>query len=179
LEVSKSGAHSVSWSALDRVETSSAEYSAEKLRADKDDFLLKDPSMIRSVDEFGDGVTLQVMSLFPGGAVAQVQNTLAVRRIVPIGVNRTEVHWTYVGFVDDTPEMRSLRLKQFNLIGPAGLVSMEDGVIGSFVQRGIAAASEYDTIVEMGGATAESTDTRASEASIRGFWKAYRQHMGI
>jgi hypothetical protein len=72
-----------------------------------------------------------------------------------------------------------LRLKQFNLIGPAGLVSMEDGVIGSFVQRGIAAASEYDTIVEMGGATAESTDTRASEASIRGFWKAYRQHMGI
>jgi anthranilate 1,2-dioxygenase large subunit/terephthalate 1,2-dioxygenase oxygenase component alpha subunit len=179
LEVSESGAHSVSWSALDRVETSSAEYSAEKLRADKDDFLLKDPSMIRSVDEFGDGVTLQVMSLFPGGAVAQVQNTLAVRRIVPIGVNRTEVHWTYVGFVDDTPEMRSLRLKQFNLIGPAGLVSMEDGVIGSFVQRGIAAASEYDTIVEMGGATAESTDTRASEASIRGFWKAYRQHMGI
>jgi anthranilate 1,2-dioxygenase large subunit/terephthalate 1,2-dioxygenase oxygenase component alpha subunit len=179
LVVTKSGAHSVSWSALDKVETSHAEYSAEKLRADKDDFSLHDPSMIKSIDEFGDGVTLQVMSIFPGCAVAQVQNTLAVRRIVPKGVDQTEVYWTYLGFVDDTPQLRTMRLKQVNLVGPAGLVSMEDGIIGNFVQRGIAAASEFDTLVEMGGSTAESTDTRASEASIRGLWKAYRHYMGL
>ena len=30
----------------------------------------------------------------------------------------------------------------------------------------------------MGGSTAESQETRATEASVRGFWKAYRRHMG-
>ena len=123
--------------------------------------------------------TLQVISLFPGCAIAQVQNTLAVRRIVPKGIDQTEVYWTYLGFTDDTQELRTMRLKQLNLIGPAGLVSMEDGIIGSFVQRGIAAASDFETIVEMGGSAVETTDTRASEASIRGLWKAYRHYMGV
>ena len=31
-----------------------------------------------------------------------------------------------------------MRLKQSNLIGPAGFVSIDDGVIGEWVQRGIA-----------------------------------------
>lgn len=179
LVVGETGAHTVSWSALDKAPSASAEYNAEQLRADKKDFLLADPSLIESFDEFGDGVTLQVISMFPGCAFAQVQNTIAVRRIVPKGVDQTEVYWTYLGFRDDTREQRRIRLKQSNLIGPAGLVSMEDGIIGSFVQRGIAGAAEFDTIVEMGGDAVESTDTRASEASIRGFWKAYRRHMGI
>ena len=177
LLVSKTGAHSVSWSALDKVPSASAEYNAERLRADKNDFLLADPSLIEGFDEFGDGVTLQVVSMFPGCAFAQVQNTIAVRRIVPKGVDQTEVYWTYLGFRDDTSEQRRIRLKQSNLIGPAGLVSLEDGIIGNFVQRGIAGAAAFDTIVEMGGDAVESTDTRASEASIRGFWKIYRRLM--
>lgn len=179
LMVSKTGAHSVSWSALDKVPSASAEYNAERLRADKNDFSLADPSLIEGFDEFGDGITLQVVSMFPGCAFAQVQNTIAVRRIVPKGVDQTEVYWTYLGFRDDTREQRRIRLKQSNLIGPAGLVSLEDGIIGNFVQRGIAGAAAFDTIVEMGGDAVESTDTRASEASIRGFWKIYRRLMGI
>ena len=51
-------------------------------------------------------------------------------------------NWTYLGFADDTPEMRAMRLKQANLAGPAGFVSMEDGAVGGFVQRGIAAAEQ-------------------------------------
>jgi phenylpropionate dioxygenase-like ring-hydroxylating dioxygenase large terminal subunit len=179
LMVSKTGAHSVSWSALDKAPSASAEYNAEQLRADKKDFLLADPSLIEGFDEFGDGITLQVISIFPGCAFAQVQNTIAVRRIVPKGLDQTEVFWTYLGFRDDTREQRRIRLKQSNLIGPAGLVSLEDGIIGNFVQRGIAGAAAFDTIVEMGGDAVESTDTRASEASIRGFWKIYRRLMGI
>jgi anthranilate 1,2-dioxygenase large subunit/terephthalate 1,2-dioxygenase oxygenase component alpha subunit len=30
----------------------------------------------------------------------------------------------------------------------------------------------------MGGRTAESQRTRATETGVRGFWKAYRRHMG-
>src|SRR6185312_3089515 len=61
LMVSKTGAHSVSWSALDKAPSASAEYNAEQLRADKKDFLLADPSLIEGFDEFGDGITLQVI----------------------------------------------------------------------------------------------------------------------
>ena len=35
--------------------------------------------------------------------------------------------------------------------GPAGYVSMEDGAVGGFVQRGVAAADGEHAVVEMGG----------------------------
>ncbi len=47
-----------------------------------------------------------------------------------------------IGFEDDDEEMIQRRLKQANLVGPAGLVSMEDGAVGNFVQRGIAGTDE-------------------------------------
>jgi anthranilate 1,2-dioxygenase large subunit/terephthalate 1,2-dioxygenase oxygenase component alpha subunit len=31
----------------------------------------------------------------------------------------------------------------------------------------------------MGGSDAASQDTRATETAVRGFWKAYRDHMGL
>jgi anthranilate 1,2-dioxygenase large subunit len=31
----------------------------------------------------------------------------------------------------------------------------------------------------MGGASAEGAETRATEASVRGFWKAWRAQMGV
>jgi hypothetical protein len=101
-----------------------------------------------------------------------------VRQIVPRGVDSMDLHWTYLGFADDTPELRSMRLRQANLAGPAGFVSMEDGAVGGFVQRGIAAASGEAAVVEMGGASADGAETRATEASVRGFWKAWRAQMG-
>ena len=51
--------------------------------------------------------------------------------------------------------------------------------VGGFVQRGIAAAADETSVVEMGGVGAETQETRATEASVRGFWKAYRMHMGL
>jgi hypothetical protein len=74
--------------------------------------------------------------------------------------------------------MNRRRLKQQNLVGPAGFISMEDGCVGGFVQRGTATTPEKVSVIEMGGSTAESQQTRATEASVRGFWKAYRRHLG-
>jgi hypothetical protein len=99
--------------------------------------------------------------------------------VLPRGVDKTDLHWTYLGFADDTPDLRAIRLKQANLVGPAGFVSMEDGAVGGFVQRGIASADAEQSVIEMGGALAETAETRATEASVRGFWKAWRAHMGI
>jgi anthranilate 1,2-dioxygenase large subunit/terephthalate 1,2-dioxygenase oxygenase component alpha subunit len=47
------------------------------------------------------------------------------------------------------------------------------------VQRGIATAQGERAVVQMGGDATGSSDTRATEASVRGFWKAYRRHMGL
>ncbi len=80
------------------------------------------------------------------------------------------------GFVGDAPELRTMRLRQGNPVGPAGFVSMEDGADGGFVQRGVAAAGGQSAIVGMGG---EGAETRATEASVGGFWKAWRTSCGF
>jgi phenylpropionate dioxygenase-like ring-hydroxylating dioxygenase large terminal subunit len=149
------------------------------LRSEKESFRLADPSLLGMHDEFHDDIQLQILSIFPGFILQQVHNALAVRQIVPRGVDATDLNWTYLGFADDTPELRAHRLKQNNLVGPAGYVSMEDGAVGGFVQRGIAAATDELSVVEMGGSGTETQETRATEASVRGFWKAYRMHMAL
>ncbi|MBV9832774.1 MAG: aromatic ring-hydroxylating dioxygenase subunit alpha [Alphaproteobacteria bacterium] len=154
-------------------------YKAQEIRTDQDGrFALADPSVLDWVEEFGDQIQLQILSVFPGFILQQIHNCLAVRQIVPRGNDKMDLVWTYFGFTDDSPEMNRRRLKQQNLVGPAGYISMEDGCVGGFVQRGTAAADDHVSVIEMGGATAESQATRATEASVRGFWKAYRRHMG-
>lgn len=56
---------------------------------------------------------------------------------------------------------------------------MEDGCVGGFVQRGIAGAGNHSSVIEMGGTTAESSESRVTEAAIGGFWKAYRRETGL
>ena len=124
-------------------------------------------------------MTLQILSTFPTFILQQIQNAIAVRQVVPRGVDRTDLHWTLLGFAEDTPEQRLIRLKQANLVGPAGYISMEDGCVGGFVQRGIAGAAGEQAVIEMGGAGTESSESRVTEASVRGFWKAYRAQMGL
>ena len=149
------------------------------MRADNQGFQLTDPSFMTSVAEFNDDIQLQILSIFPGFVLQQIHNALAVRQIVPRGVDKMDLNWTYFGFADDTPELRAMRLKQCNLAGPAGFVSMEDGAVGGFVQRGIAAAEQENSVIEMGGAGSGTSETRATEASVRAFWKAWRAHMGL
>jgi phenylpropionate dioxygenase-like ring-hydroxylating dioxygenase large terminal subunit len=176
--VSPTGAHHAS-TTLEQNQGTDTSYSSQALRSDNEAFRLADPSILRMHDEFHDNIRLQILSIFPTFVLQQVQNALAVRQIVPRGVDQTDLNWTYLGFADDTPELRAHRLKQNNLVGPAGYVSMEDGAVGGFVQRGIAAASDELSIIEMGGSGAETQETRATEASVRGFWQAYRAHMAL
>jgi anthranilate 1,2-dioxygenase large subunit/terephthalate 1,2-dioxygenase oxygenase component alpha subunit len=176
--VSPDGAHHASYTIGVPEGANESAYRDQGIRSENNDYRLIDPSMLDAIDEFGDRIQLQMLSIFPTCILQQVNNCLAVRQIVPKGPDRMELHWTYFGYADDPPEMNRRRLKQQNLVGPAGFVSMEDGCVGGFVQRGIAAAGEQVAVVEMGGRTAESQPTRATEASVRGFWQAYRRHMG-
>jgi anthranilate 1,2-dioxygenase large subunit/terephthalate 1,2-dioxygenase oxygenase component alpha subunit len=176
--VSPDGAHHAS-TTIDRPEDrTSTAYRDQGIRTEKEGYRLEDPSVFDGVAEFGDDIKLQILTIFPSFVLQQIQNCLAVRQIVPKGLDSMELHWTYIGFDDDTPEMHRRRLKQSNLVGPAGFVSMEDGCVGGFVHRGAAAAPDVLSVINMGGDGADSQDTRATEASVRGFWKAYRRHMG-
>ncbi|MFJ2684890.1 aromatic ring-hydroxylating dioxygenase subunit alpha [Pseudomonas sp. NPDC087342] len=180
--VDESGGHHVSYSAIDREAERQAErdasYAEQSIRSDSA-YQLQDPSLLEGFSEVGDDVTLQILSIFPCFVLQQIQNSVAVRQVLPRGVETTQLNWTYLGFEDDTPEQRLTRLKQANLVGPAGYISMEDGCVGGFVQRGIAGASNHSAVLEMGGIDAESSDSRITEASIRGFWKAYRAAMDL
>lgn len=176
--VSDCGGHHVSFSMTDPAAKDDA-YQTQGLRSDSAQYRLKDPSLLQGFSEYDDGVTLQILSVFPGFVLQQIQNCLAVRQLLPQGVERSELHWTLLGYADDTPAERTVRLKQSNLVGPAGFISMEDGAVGGFVQRGIAGAAGLEAVVQMGGEGVETGEGRATETSVRGFWKAYRQYMQV
>ena len=176
--VSDDGAHHASATHQRAMPGQEAAYAAQQLRSESDRLRLAAPGFLESVDEFGDGIVVQILSVFPGFVLQQIHNCLAVRQIVPEGIERTSLHWTFLGFADDPPALRRMRLLQGNLVGPAGYVSMEDGAVGGFVQRGIAAAPDERALLLMGGTGCESQGNRATESSVRGFWRAWRAHTG-
>jgi anthranilate 1,2-dioxygenase large subunit/terephthalate 1,2-dioxygenase oxygenase component alpha subunit len=149
------------------------------MRSVDEAFRLKDPGLLDIVEEHGDRVRQQIMSVFPNFVMQRTQNIMAVRHFVPRGVGQCDLHWIYLGYAGDAPEMRTRRLRQLNLAGPAGFVSMEDGCIGGFVERGAVTAPRGMSVVEMGGAGTEAQDTRATEVAIRGFWRQWRATVGV
>jgi anthranilate 1,2-dioxygenase large subunit len=154
-----------------------ADYKAAALRADSE-FRLADSSIVESIDEYGDSVSVQILTVFPAMVLQQIRNTIAVRVIRPRGLERSELDWIHLGFDDDDEAMTERRLRQGNLVGAAGFISMEDGCVGGFVQRALRYDDDGSGVVMMGGHDAESQPFRATEAAIRGFWKQYRALMG-
>jgi phenylpropionate dioxygenase-like ring-hydroxylating dioxygenase large terminal subunit len=177
LVISEAGGNHISFSMA--ADVAGKEYEQAGLRAAQEGYTLEAPELLESVDEFGDGIGLQILSVFPGFVLQQIRNSLAVRRIIPQGTEKTELVWTVFGFTTDDESMTELRLRQANLIGPSGFISMEDGAATGFVQRGVRGAREEVSVVEMGGSGTASEESRVSEAAVRGFWKSYRQYMGF
>jgi hypothetical protein len=175
LVISESGGNHVSYSIA--AADTGKDYAG--MRAAQESFRLEAPEVLHWVDEYGDGIGLHILTVFPTFTLQQTRNSLAVRRLVPQGLEKTELVWTCFGFTTDDDEMTERRLRQANLIGPAGYISMEDGAAPGFVQRAAVAAPDLLSVVEMGGASTASDDNRVTEAAVRGFWKAYRAQMGL
>lgn len=142
-------------------------------------FRLQDPSLLAGRREFDDGVTLVILSVFPNLIVQQIANTLAVRQIVTHGPGAFELVWTSFGYADDDADMQRIRLKQGNLIGPAGLISMEDGEAVEIVQRAVASDDRQQSFIAMGGGRGGDADHLVTESSIVGFWEYYRKVVGF
>jgi len=176
--VSADGAHHCTYTEM--VEDKGDAYEKDGMRsAGSQKFQLQAPEILDQTDEFGDRVSIQILSLFPGFVLHQIRNSLAARQVVPKGVERTELHWTLFGFADDDEAMTRRRLLQANLVGPAGYISMEDGAATGFVQRGVAGSPERASVIEMGGSGVGSGDSRITETAVRGLWQAWRRHMNM
>lgn len=143
------------------------------------DFVLQDPSLLAGRPEFKDGVTLVILALFPNVVVQQIANTLAVRQIVTYGPKGFELVWTQFGYADEDAEMTAIRLKQGNLIGPAGLISMEDGEAVEIVHDAIVRDQDKTSYIAMGGGKAEDAEHLVTEGAIIGFWENYQRALGF
>ena len=178
VQIADSGWHHRSYA--ERVPAGDVEIDKEKVRSLKNQYSLDDVSLMEHVEELGDTVTNSIQTVFPSLVIQQILNALAVRQLVPRGPDRSELFWTILGFEDDDDALLELRLKVNNLVGPAGFVSMEDGLAGGLVQRGAVADPAARTVMPMGGPGIEpSVGSRVTEAAVRGFWKGWRECMGI
>jgi phenylpropionate dioxygenase-like ring-hydroxylating dioxygenase large terminal subunit len=177
--VSDDGAHHCSYTKM--VEDRSDAYERDGMRSagSEKQFVLEKPEILEQVDELGDAVSIQIVSLFPGFVLHQIRNSFAARQVVPRGTDRTDLHWTVFGFADDDAAMTNRRLLQSNLVGPAGYISMEDGVAIDLVRRGALGAPERASVIEMGGSGVASSESRITETAVRGLWKAWRSHMDL
>lgn len=179
IKLGHEGWHHLSY-AIEATDRQEAQYNAKDLRAYKEGYRLADDSIFDNWSEYACGTTLAIQTVFPNFVVQQIQNSIALRLCLPKGPGDCELQWWILGAADDTEEQRRIRIRQSNLIGPSGLISMEDGVVGGWVQRATRNDPEAASFVEMGGRdVAPSQDSRATEVAIRGFWSAYRALMDL
>jgi anthranilate 1,2-dioxygenase large subunit len=84
------------------------------------------------------------------------------------------------GFESDDEEMTRHRLRQGNLMGPAGLLGIEDNEAMKFVQDGMRGVPNKKHLVKLDPKVeAGTSDTLISEAAIRAMYKHWRREMSV
>ena len=171
--------HSITWAEADTDDDIAHEAYADA--GVRSNFLsLQAPDLVTFRPERADRLNLVVTSVFPSSVFVQISNSLAIRQIRPRGVDEVEVFQTMIGYADDPTEMTAHRLRQANLVGPAGLVSMEDGEAIEIAHRASRPDSDRTTVIELGGGGVISDrDYRVHDVPLRGFWSYYAELLGI
>ncbi|GAB4358403.1 MAG: hypothetical protein Kow0073_16850 [Immundisolibacter sp.] len=127
-------------------------------------YTLEDMNLLKGKMGGDEGINLVIIDVFAVMMLQQIANVVNIRQFEPHGPDGVTVHYTFLGDADEDPALAQMRLKQINLIGPAGLASMEDGLATEIVQQGIAKDGGAEAIIEMGGKTvANDTTFMASE----------------
>ena len=139
------------------------------------DMTLHDDRLLDVVPEdWWQGHTVVMTTLFPSVIIQQQVNSLSTRHIQPVAPGVFDFVWTHFGFTDDSPEMKRRRLRQANLFGPAGYVSADDGEVIEFVQQGFTANPEARTVSELDGRDVKPTEHMVTETLIRGMFEYWR-----
>jgi len=172
--------HNITWAEAesDTAELAQEAYGAAHVRSNY--LSLQEPELVRFRRERADLLNIAITSVFPGAVFVQISNSLAVRQIRPRGIDEVEIFQTMLGYADDPPDLTLHRLRQANLVGPAGLVSMEDGEAIEIAHRASQPDRDSATVIELGGAGVISDrDYRVTDVPLRGFWSYYAELLGI
>ena len=140
---------------------------------------LQDPRLLDTVREYPGDATVIMHTFWPNLILQQQSNTLATRQIVPRGPQEFDLHWTFFGYGSDDEEMTRRRLRQANLMGPGGLVSVDDGEVIERAQHGFAHAADAAGINEMGGRDYADCDHMVTDVALRAFYRGYRNVMSL
>jgi phenylpropionate dioxygenase-like ring-hydroxylating dioxygenase large terminal subunit len=153
---------------------------AREMRSLKAGYKLLDPRMVVPVKEFPDDISIMVQTLFPNLVVQQQTNSLQLRYVTPLGPEEFDLAWTYLGYADDDEEMTLRRLRQANLTGICGYVSIDDSEALEFSGAGARANRGGQAVLEFGGRapTVPPGNHQFTESAIRGFYTFYREVMG-
>ena len=176
-QMDPTGRHSVLISSKGEQQANEATAEMRSFRADLE---LQDTRLLDPVREFPGTATVAMQTIWPNLIVQQQSNTLAMRRLVPRGPSSFELHWTFFGYADDDEAMTTRRLRQANLMGPSGFVSIDDSEVMVLAQRGAEARQDGGAaLVEMGGHDTDDTEHMVTEAAIRAFYAEYRRVMEL
>ena len=175
----KLGMHSIILALKEETTETSGAYKEQKIRSFDSGFTLEDESILGLVPEYDLLATNHIQPIFPQLVVQQIHNSLVARQLLPKGPNNFELIFHFFGYADDDAEMRKLRIKQANLVGPAGYISMEDTEATELVQQGVIRDAAETSIIDMGKEEPEQSNTLITEKLIRSFWRGYRTLMGF
>lgn len=145
-----------------------------------DSKFLNEPSILVSRDPAREPRT-QVVSLFPLSVFVKHLDVINLRFAIPLSPDETEVHYAYFSHQDDTPELVDHRVHQAsNMIGPSGLISLEDGAVFSRIHTG---SYSGGTVAFQKGVKGPIegpyTLGKGEEAGNLIRWERYRQIMGF
>jgi salicylate 5-hydroxylase large subunit len=151
----------------------------EDMKSYRKDLKLNDMNLVSAAKEFEDDVTIQIQTIFPDLVLQQQGNSLQMRYVIPRGPDEFELQWTYFGYEDDSEETTLRRLRQANLTGPSGFVSIDDTEVLEYSGAGIRPNPGQVAILELGGreGTAPDDGNMVTEGPIRGFYEYYRRVM--
>jgi anthranilate 1,2-dioxygenase large subunit len=140
---------------------------------------LRDDRFLEFVKEFDSPWSVTMQTIWPNLVVQREMNTLGVRQIIPNGPDSMIMQWTMFGYADDTPEMERHRLRQGNLMGPAGFLGLEDNEAMKFVQEGLSRGTSDVNVLKLDSNKLGTSESLISEAAIRSLYVYYRQVMGF
>lgn len=175
----KHGLHSIILALKSDVGDTASSYKEQNIRSFDENFALEDTGLLALVPEHEPLASNHIQPIFPQLVVQQIHNTLVARQVLPKGPDHFELIFHFFGYADDTPELRALRIKQANLVGPAGFISMEDTEATELVQQATIRDPNATSVIEMAKHAPDQENTLITENLIRSFWRGYRTLMGF
>jgi anthranilate 1,2-dioxygenase large subunit len=122
-----------------------------------------------------------VLVFYPMNIITKNLDVISIRYAFPRGVDQTEVHYTYFAHQDDDADLLDHRIHQAsNLIGPSGLITLEDGAV--FNRAHVGSNTRGSVAFQKGvrgPVSVPQSLTRNEEAANLLRWDRYREIMGF